>query len=196
MKLGIKVGDVMTRNFVRINPSTNLSKCADKMVKSRVGSLIITEKGALRGLLTNNDILRTVTEKKDISRISAESIMSKKVPTIKPERDLFDAILLMNKKKTRQLPVSNSRKVLGMLTFKDIIRIEPTLLDTMQNLSEIREAKSKHEATGIRAYRERKALASGLTWIREGECNECGEHGLLYNMEGDLLCEDCRDDLD
>jgi len=195
MKLGIRVGDVMTRNFIHADSSTNLSRCAKKMIKSNVGSLIIKEKEYFKGLLTSKDILRTIVEKKDISKVSADEIMSKKVPTIRPDKDLYDAILLMNKKKTRRLPVANSKKVIGMLTFKDILKIEPTLFDTMYDLSEIRGAKSKHAATGIRAYKERKALASGLTWIREGECDECGKYDALYNMEGDLLCEDCRDEI-
>lgn len=193
MKLGIKVGDVMTRSFISLDPDTSISQCAKKMVKKNVGSLIIEENGAFKGLLTNKVILRAVMEKKDISELSADNIMSKKNPSIKPEKDIYDAIILMNKKKTRHLPVVDNNKIIGMLTFKDILKIEPTLLDTMGDLAEIKEAREKHKATGIKAYKERKALACGTTWIREGQCEDCGEYDVLYSIDGDLLCGECKD---
>ena len=43
MDTGIKVGDIMTRNFVSTSPETDLRNCAKLMVKKRVGSLIIQE---------------------------------------------------------------------------------------------------------------------------------------------------------
>ncbi len=193
MRLGVKVGDVMTRDFIYLDPATSISKCADKMIKKNVGSLIIKESNELMGLLKSTDILRAIIEKKDISEMKASDIMAKKIATIKPDKDIFEAIVLMNKKKTRQLPVINNNKVIGIITFKDILKVEPTLLDSMCDLADLRESRLKHKSNGIKAYRERKALDCGTIWAKEGQCDECGEYDVLYNIEGDLLCEECRD---
>lgn len=29
---------------------------------------------------------------------------------------------------------------------------------------------------------------------REGECEDCGAYGRLYEIDGKLLCEDCKDE--
>lgn len=195
MKLGVKVGDVMTRNFVHVKPDTTLIKCAKEMIHRRVSSLIVKEKDKLKGLILNNLVLKAIVEKKDISKINTKDIMVQKVATIHPNKDIYEAILLMNRKKVRQIPVTiNKDKVIGMITMKDILKIEPTLFDTAAEIIEIKEATAKRRATGIRRYKERKALACGTTWMREGECDECGEFDALYNLDGELLCEDCRDE--
>ena len=48
MKTGIKIGEIMTRNFVHIKPDMSIKKCAEKMMKERVGSLIVKEDNELR----------------------------------------------------------------------------------------------------------------------------------------------------
>ena len=63
MNIGIKVGDLMTRNFIRADPEMDLAKCAKRMIKKRVGSLVITEGDVLRGILTEKDIVYAVVKK-------------------------------------------------------------------------------------------------------------------------------------
>jgi hypothetical protein len=39
--------------------------------------------------------------------------------------------------------------------------------------------------------RKRRALAGKESWIKEGQCEECEAYGILYNLKGKLLCEEC-----
>ena len=87
MKIGVKVGDVMTRSFIHSNPATSISKCANEMIKNNVGSLIIKDKAKLVGLLTSKDILRVIVGKKDISKINAEHLVTRKIATIRSKRE-------------------------------------------------------------------------------------------------------------
>ena len=82
---GIKVGDIMTRNFISIKPDTNLIDAAKTMIKKRVGSLILEEKGELKGFITERDIIWALVKKskKDLRNIKAKDISMKKIPTIK-----------------------------------------------------------------------------------------------------------------
>lgn len=64
----ILVADVMTRDPVIIKPDTNLLECAKKMVRKRVGSLLIVQNKKLVGFLsekrhplgTNKEIKKTI----------------------------------------------------------------------------------------------------------------------------------------
>ena len=51
MKIGVKVGDIMTRNFVSVKPDTSIIDCARLMIRKRVGSLVLQENMKLKGLL-------------------------------------------------------------------------------------------------------------------------------------------------
>ena len=63
MKSDIKVGDIMTRNFVSIKPEESVVNAAKKMTKKRVGSLIIEKKKKLLGLVTQRDIIYALIKK-------------------------------------------------------------------------------------------------------------------------------------
>src|SRR3989344_1499312 len=99
MKIGVKVGDVMTRNFVSARPEIPVLSAIGLMVKKRVGSLILEEDGFLKGILTEKDIMWALSKKKDLSGVKANEICSRKITTIKPSADIYDAIVLMKKKK-------------------------------------------------------------------------------------------------
>ena len=185
MKTGIKVGDIMTRNFVSVRPDTSLTECAKEMIKNRVGSLILKDKKKLYGLITEKDIIWAMTksEKADLSKIKAEDIAPRKVATIKPDVDLYDALQRMKKLKFRRLPVVIEGNAVGMLTLKDILRIEPTLFSDMSQIFKIREESEKLNR-----------LKLGKT-MKEGVCESCGSVDILNRIDNRLLCEKCKEEM-
>lgn len=185
MRIGVKAGDIMTRNFVSVSPDTSLLDCAKKMVKKRVGSLILEEKSTLKGILTEGDIIWAMTKKprEDLESIKASEIAPKKIVTIKPSADLYDALQKMKKTKYRWLPVTVNKKIIGFLTLKDILRIEPSLFEMASEIMQIKEEESK--------LRKRKA---GEEFI-DGICQECGRFSLLYKVDNRRICDGCRDSM-
>ena len=195
MKIGIKVGDVMTRRFVSVSPDTNIIECARIMRKNKVGSLVVKEDKKLVGLLTEGEIINAIGKKKDLSKIRALNIMIKNPETVKPEVDMYDSLVIMKKRRIRWLPVVANKAVIGVLTLKDILRIEPSLFDILADEIEIKEEAEKLRTLkeGKKEKTKREELASAAEWEKEGECEECGAFGALFNVDGALLCEDCKD---
>ena len=182
-KSGIKVGDIMTRNFVSINPDINLIECAREMTKKRVGSLILKEGQKLTGLLTEKDILWALTKADDLKKIKASDIASRKVATIKPSADLYEALGRMKKLKFRRLPVVVNGNLIGMLTLKDILRMEPGLFTDISFAENMKEESGKRNKLNV----EKRG--------GEGMCEECGNIDSLYKIDGRMLCNACRDDM-
>ncbi|MBU2576460.1 MAG: CBS domain-containing protein, partial [Nanoarchaeota archaeon] len=164
MDTGIKVGDLMTRNFIHVSPETDLKTCAKTMVKKRVGSLIIKDGDKLKGILTEKDIIWAVVKKskKDLKNIKAKDLMKRKVVTIKPGADITDAMTKFRKKKLRRLPVVENGKLIGFLTTNDILRIDPGLYQSIAETVKIREETEKLKRSSIEAPR------------KSGICEECG----------------------
>jgi CBS domain-containing protein len=185
-KIGVRVGDIMTRNLITAKPEISVKDAAKIMTKKRVGSLLLVEKEELKGILTEKDIIWALSKKskKDLSQINAKDICAKKITTIKPSADLSDAIRLMRKKKFRRLPVTVKKKVIGYLTLKDILRIQPELFEIAKEhkaIKEIREESAKVKRTKIPEN------------FKESICEECGNYDVLSNEDGRLICKSCRD---
>lgn len=181
MESVIKVGDIMTRNFISTFPDTNLRECAKIMVKKRVGSLVILEDGKLLGILTEKDIIYALvkTSKKELKKILARDLMKRKVVTIKPTADITEAMDRFRKKKIRRLPVVENGKVIGFLTTKDALKIDPGLYELIHE-----NVKIKEETRKLRTGKIKDSEKAGM-------CEECGEVGPLFKQDSQWLCEGC-----
>jgi signal-transduction protein with cAMP-binding, CBS, and nucleotidyltransferase domain len=185
MKTGIKVGSVMTRNFVSLPSKSTLFQAIDSMYKQEVGSLIVEDKQNLKGIITHTDIIKAIAQRRALDE-SIDKLMTKKVFTIGPEKDLYDAMIYLRKNKIRWLPVMSNKKVIGLLTLKDILKIQPELFDIVVQNIEIAEEKEK---------RNMLRYVDDYQWVREGPCEECGVYDLLYKVGNKHYCADCRRNL-
>ena len=182
----VAVGDVMTRNFCHTPPQANLLECAKLMVKHGVGSLLLVEKKHLVGLLTQKDILWAITKKPslDLTSVRALEIAARKVAVIKPSADIAEAFQKMKRLGFRRLPVLSKGEIVGLLTLKDILNVEPAFYTKSAGLMDIREEAEK-----------RQRLTESSEAETEGLCDNCGALSDLLVVNGQSLCLDCRDEL-
>lgn len=182
----ILVADIMTREPVTVSPNTNLLECAKIMVKKDVGSLLIVDKQRLVGFISQRDILWALTKKsyEDLEKVNAMEISPKKIATIKPDADIKEAIEKMKRLKFEKLPVILENKLVGVITAKDILNFHPEVYPEIEEFSKIREESEKLQ-------RIKKAEKR-----RDGICEECGHDGILFRVNGMLVCESCRDSME
>lgn len=186
MKTGYKVHDVMTELPVFVKPSTTLEKCAIEMRNKRVGTLIVKDNDKLLGVLSERDIVRKVvanaeeylSKGKNTSNIKAEEIMTKDIITTNPNKDIFEALNIMKEFNIRHLPVINEEKLVGILTMKDILKIEPQLFEILVEKINLKEESRKPINRIIKD---------------EGICELCGNYDEnLEIKESSLVCEACK----
>ncbi len=132
MAIGITIEEVMTTTVLCAEPGVKIIDCAKLMAEKKVGSIVIcTEKDQVIGILTEQDLVRKVMALNiDPNETLVAQVVPKKIITITPERDLYEALVLMQKNKIKHLPVVNEDGGLeGIISFKDIIRVEPGLME-------------------------------------------------------------------
>ncbi len=180
----ISVGDIMTRNFVFVSPDSTLYECAKKMAKERVNSIIILNNKKLIGIITSRDILWAITKKPsiDLKKIKAMKIATRKVAVIKPSADISLALKKMQALNFRRLPVLAKGETIGVVTLKDILRIDPSVYSEINSFVDIREES-------------RKLHETEKEWPQEGLCDNCGAFSELLKVYDKLLCPDCREEL-
>ncbi|MFQ5531429.1 MAG: cyclic nucleotide-binding/CBS domain-containing protein [Candidatus Nanoarchaeia archaeon] len=188
----IKVADIMTRDPICILPNTDLLQCAKTMVRKRVGSLLIVSsqkrKKKLVGFLAQKDILWALIKKSkaDLKSIKAIDISPKKLATLRPEDSVDDALKKMKKLKFERLPVIYDNKLVGMVTIKDILNFHPEIYPELDEFEKIREESRKLRM--VKKARERPVV----TEREEGICEECGNQDILFEVDGLLICESCK----
>lgn len=138
------VCDAMTHRPVTVRSGATLARCAVLMKNKRVGSLLIKDDHSLLGILTETDIVRkAVAGNKTPGELTAGDIMTKRVVLISPEKDIFEALNKMRDHDVRHLPVVDGKKLVGLLTLKDVLKIEPQLFDLLVETIELREEERK-----------------------------------------------------
>ena len=144
VKTGYTVGDAMTMNPITISGNKTLRDAAKIMSKEHVGSLLVTEEGKIIGILTERDIVKkAVATLGNPSLKKVKEVMATDLVTTTPDEDIFEAIRIMRDYNFRHLPVKHDGKIVGLITLKDILKIEPDLYEIMVEKIELREAERK-----------------------------------------------------
>ncbi|MBW6442388.1 CBS domain-containing protein [Patescibacteria group bacterium] len=182
------VSDIMTRNPITAKPNESLLSCAKKMIKKRIGSLVLVEKGKLKGIVSQKDILWAIVKKSDLSKVKAKDVSPKKLITLKPSAKISEAISKINKNHFYRLPVVKEGKLMGLLTLKDILSMHPEVYSNLKEIEFIREEEEK-----IKRLKDTDSYVK--VSVRDGICNECGQRAPLYKSNGTLVCASCLDSI-
>lgn len=137
-RTGYCVGDAMTTKPVTIPPHMTLLDAARLMRENDVGSVVVRDGLELLGILTEWDFVHTVVvQNMDTTITPVSKAMVSDLVTIHPSMDIFDALSLMRDADVRHLPVLEGEKMVGFITLKDILRIQPELFDIISEKYEI-----------------------------------------------------------
>lgn len=181
MNLSYKVYDAMTTSPVVISKDATIQDAAKMMAENLVASLVIKEGEKFIGILTEKDITRKIALKNlDTTKTKVKDAMSVNVHTILPKDEMRDAVKKIAKSGQTQLPVVENGILLGLLTFKDIMRVQPELFGLIYETYNIKEAS-------------RKPLFSPKQ--NEGTCSVCGEFSinLVKTDDSEELCPHCKE---
>jgi CBS domain-containing protein len=91
------------------------------MGKNRIGSVIIVKEGRAVGILTESDFIKLVARGIDMKNASAEDFMHRDLVTCDPAITVVDALMVMRAKKIRHLPVVKKRRLVGVISIRDLI---------------------------------------------------------------------------
>jgi CBS domain-containing protein len=82
---------------------------------------IVDKEKKLEGVVTTVDIMKAIALGKDVTKTKVSDIMCRKVKAISVDDNIDDALKIMNSLKTFVCPVVKDGKLLGVITYQDII---------------------------------------------------------------------------
>jgi CBS domain-containing protein len=120
---------VHDRQPVMLSPGTSVQEACQRMRERRVGAVLVTDRGKLRGIFTGRDAVRLLAEGKADCKTPVGEVMTKNPVTIAAGEGAIEALRLMQDCGCRHLPVIDSGKVVGVVSKGDFRGMEQARLD-------------------------------------------------------------------
>ncbi len=129
-----KVLNKLGQDLVTCRPEDTVETFAQLLARHRIGAMPVRDfNGNLVGIVSERDIVRAFAKKggDDIRTLNVQDIMTDRVLTVEPSDTLERARQLMTKNGVRHLPVVKDRKIVGILSIRDMLetRLEETELE-------------------------------------------------------------------
>ncbi|WP_329567731.1 CBS domain-containing protein [Streptomyces sp. NBC_01361] len=127
----MKVSQVMASPPVCIAPNDSLAEATRLMAQSAVGSLLVIEDGALRGIVTDRDIALRGLGGGLAPETRVDAVMSARAVVVDVDDDIQAAYRTFRRTGVRRLPVLREGEAVGVLTIDDLF------LDVLRRLADL-----------------------------------------------------------
>ena len=134
------VARVMQGGAVTCDPGDTAERAALLLARCNVGMLpVVDGEGRLRGVVTDRDIVvRCVAAGEDPRQTPVREVMTRSVTTVSPSEDAKK----MRSVQVRRLPVSDGKRILGVVSLGDIARRERLRAEAAAAFAEV--SSNKH----------------------------------------------------
>ena len=117
------VNQIMSKNVLTVDKSTSLQEVAQKMKKSGIGCVIVTENNNPKGIVTERDFVTKIASEGLPLFTEISEVTSLPLVTIGPDETVWEASEIMREKGIHKLPVKENNQIVGIVTTSDIIKI-------------------------------------------------------------------------
>ncbi len=118
----LTVDDVMTTEFLTVEPEDTLGEIAERLQARDAGSALVTEGGRLIGILTSRDLVRAFAGRVHSSEARAREWMTAEPVAAQLDASLEAALRLMNVHGFHHLPVVVNERPVGVVGMRDLAR--------------------------------------------------------------------------
>ncbi len=130
----------MSDEVVTVDADASLRAAVGRMLRERVGSVVVTREGTPAAILTETDALRAgYLAERPFAEIPVSKAATGSLATVAPGTTLRKAVRTMRERDVKKLPVVESMELVGILTTTDVVRNQEALIDEAHRLSEGRE---------------------------------------------------------
>lgn len=131
----ILVRDVMTKDVKTVEPDSSIKEVVAAMNRFNIGSIVVVQGDRPVGVISERDILRRVVEPcLSPENLTAGQVMTSPVYTVSERTSIDEVAKLMAEKKVRKIPVMDKEKLVGIVTFTDIVTTMLSMLSILREL--------------------------------------------------------------
>jgi CBS domain-containing protein len=106
-----------------IAPESTVYEAMESMAQHNTGALLVMSGEEMVGILSERDCVRRVElEGRNVRETKVSDIMTGEVITVDCDQPLEECMSLMLEKSIRHLPVYDSKKLMGFVSVRDVLR--------------------------------------------------------------------------
>jgi len=113
--------EVMTTNPATLDAAAAVADAARMMRDRDVGAVLVTDSGAIRGIVTDRDlVVRVLADGRDPATTRLSEIASLEIESLPPTATVEEAVDLMMKRALRRIPVVEHDRPVGIVAIGDL----------------------------------------------------------------------------
>ncbi|MGM0372232.1 MAG: CBS domain-containing protein [Halobacteriota archaeon] len=175
----LPVRDLLSRDYVGVSESDAVLGAVELMREAGETAAVVLRGQDAAGVLTAATVLDRLLEGDDLETTTVSAAMNPHPETVTPDTTVAEATRRMVGTGTSHLLVTEGNQVLGVLDARDLAAAKRT------------EQAAATETTTGAAGTEESAVQDG--YANQSICEGCGSFAQdLVNVDGQLLCPDCR----
>lgn len=119
----MKLQELMVKDVIQAAPDETVGVAGKRMRESAVGCLVVTVAGAVKGIVTDRDLLACLAATHDPYRCQIATHMRRPVHVLRPDEDHTIAAQVMCERRIKRLPIAHNGKLLGIVSLSDLAAI-------------------------------------------------------------------------
>lgn len=129
----MKLQEIMRVDVIQISPGECIGEAVKLMRDKSVGCLVVTLDGAIKGIITDRDLLACIGQSHDPYQCAVAHHMSRPAIVLPPEEDHLTAANVMWKKRIKRVPITKDGKLLGIISLSDLAALAESDLERLES---------------------------------------------------------------
>lgn len=113
--------NVMTKKIISIKSEESIKEACKKMLEYDIGFLPVSKDKRLIGVITDRDIATKVFSNTNSLDVKIEDYISKNIISCSKDSKLEEVLSIMSTNHVKRLIVLDDKKVVGIISFSDIL---------------------------------------------------------------------------
>jgi CBS domain-containing protein len=119
------VHELMAKSIVSGDPRQSLVDAAAQMRAHRISALAVLDGEAIAGIITEKDLLHAIADGRDPGATHISQYMTHSPRPIEDTELVAKAAEIMVKHRVRHLPVTHHGRLIGFLSARDLLALNP-----------------------------------------------------------------------
>jgi len=115
-----KISYILLKNPVAVSTGATIHEAAHAMKMNKVASVLVSKSGKLAGIVSMEDIVRSVADRANPD-IPVDEIMQSPELTIDSDKWIFDAITMFENSKASRIAVVENGETVGIIRAEDVL---------------------------------------------------------------------------
>jgi len=116
------VKGVMSSPVVTVSAGATVGEALRAMIDHDIGAVVVVDGTSPVGVFTERDVTRRILDEPDLMGHAISDEMSSPVISVGPDDEVVFIFKTMSDKNIRRLPVLDRKKLVGIVTERDLLR--------------------------------------------------------------------------